>query len=637
MQLNHLPWVLLSALGAAALVLIPEVLPAMLGRPEQVWTLFNSANYRAGDMYYYASMVQQVLHGHIPPHPPNSLGDSGSPESFRWLSYAVASLPGLVTADVRIVHLFTLVLPTILSMTIGIGICLYLTGRLWVGFVAAFITTFFLQAWSRLASYSNSMSPQDVIEWIRYAWATFRAAFRFITSIYEPDQFEVLRFAVPSISYGLLAGFVFTVILLDARRSLVLTLAAIVYAVLMAFSYPPHALAAYLVLISYAALNLVDRDWQGVRTFLWVGLTTILCLLLAGVPRSLMQGFAEDTFISSIYGANNLVLDTHSLGEMLSRIVLNKYVVSFIAVLYMSRGLFHLRRTVVAVGSVVLLFSLSLVFSPSTSARFLERGIDHLWLLLMSIVFWSGLDRRLNAVVASARAGLKALVAALLVVTAGFGFWVLLDINRTDARRFIPDAQWAAYDWLAKNASGQTIAALNWDDIEFIAVYHGDIKSVFGPSDLANSKPEIAMIRYVSTWKELGLQRNQLVKWLENAAQADFKRLANFALRRPTPFLSEDEFAASRIAAALVYYPYIARFNGDPVATTDASGWHTAPSFIDNVTKMFDEAPEKGFLSGAGVRLILLSNFERKFIDESRLKDYDTVYQSTSRTVLRRR
>jgi hypothetical protein len=226
---------------------------------------------------------------------------------------------------------------------------------------------------------------------------------------------------------------------------------------------------------------------------------------------------------------------------------------------------------------------------------------------------------------------------ALLIVTAGFGFWVLLDINRTDARRFIPDAQWAAYDWLAKNASGQTIAALNWDDIEFIAVYHGDIKSVFGPSDLANSKPEIAMIRYVSTWKELGLQRNQLVKWLENAAQADFKRLANFALRRPTPFLSEDEFAASRIAAALVYYPYIARFNGDPVATTDASGWHTAPSFIDNVTKMFDEAPEKGFLSGAGVRLILLSNFERKFIDESRLKDYDTVYQSTSRTVLRRR
>ena len=164
---------------------------------------------------------------------------------------------------------------------------------------------------------------------------------------------------------------------------------------------------------------------------------------------------------------------------MLSRIVLNKYVVSFIAVLYMSRGQLHLRRTVVAVGSVVLLFSLSLVFSPSTSARFLERGIDHLWLLLMSIVFWSGLDRRLNAVVASARAGLKGLVVAILIVTAGFGFWVLLDINRTDARRFIPDAQWVVYDWLAKNASGQTIAALNWDDIEFIAVYHGDIKSVW--------------------------------------------------------------------------------------------------------------------------------------------------------------
>ena len=637
MKINHVLWMLLSALGAAALVLAPELLPAIQGRPDHVWTLFNSANYRAGDMYYYASMMQQVLHGHVPPHPPNSLTLSGSPENFRWLPYVIGSLPGLITDDTRVVHLFTLVLPTILSMVLGIGFCLYLTGRLWAGFVSAFIATFFLQVWCQLTLFSRSMTPSGLAEWCRNSWVTFRDAFKFITDIYEPDQFEVLRFAVPSISYVLLAGFAFTVVLLDSRRSQSLTIVSIVYAVLMAFSYPPHALVAYFLLISYATLNLVQRDWRGVRTFFAVGLATIACLFVIGVPKLLMQGFGEDTFISSIYGANSLVLETSSLGEIFSRIILNKYTVIFVLVLYMSSGQVRLHRTVVGIGSVVLLLSLSLVFSSSVSARFLERGVDHLWLLLISIVFWNSLDRRLDSMTSQARVGSKGLLAVLLVATAGAGFWALLETNRTDGRRFIPSGQWAAYNWLAANASGQTIAALNWDDIEFIAVYHGDIKSVFGPADLANSKPEVAMVRYVSTWKELGLQREQLVKWLERAAQADFKLIANFRLHKPTPFLGDDEFVASRIAAALVYYPYIARFNGEPIATTDASGWHTAPSFIDNVTKMFDQAPERGFLSGAGVRLILLSNFERQFIDESRLKDYETVYQSTNRTILRRR
>lgn len=638
MQMNRLSWILVSALGAAALVLTPELLPAIQGRPDRVWTYFNSANYRAGDMYYYASMMQQVLHGHVPPYPPNSLSFSGSPENFRWLSYVIGSLPGFLTTDTRVVHLFTLVLPTVLSMVLGIAFCLYLTGRLWASFVSAFIATFFLQVWCRLYPSSKSMTPRGIADWIGNTWATFLDALKFVTNIYEPDQFHLLRFAVPSISYVLLLGFSFTIVLLDSRRSLAWIMGTIVYAVLMAFSYPPHSLAAYALLISYAALNLVQRDWRGVRTFLWVGLATIVCLLLAGVPKLLVQGFGEDTFISSIYGANSLVLETNSLSEIFARILLNKHLVSFAVVFYLSSGLPLLRRAVLGIGGVVLLFSLSLVFGSGASVRFLDRGVDHLWLLLISIVFWSTVNRRLDSMTSeNARTGFQGLIVALLIVTAGAGYWALLETNRSDARRFIPSGQWDAYSWLARNAPGQTIAALNWDDIEFLAVYHGNIKSVFGPADLANSKPEIAMARFVGTWKELGLRREQLVKWLERAPQADLEMFANFRLRKPTPFLSDDDFAASRIAAALVYYPYITKFSGGPVASVDGGGRHTASSFIDNVTKMFDQAPEKGFLAGAGVQLILLSSFERQFVDESRLKDYETVYQSASRTILRRR
>src|ERR1044072_7999325 len=104
------------------------------------------------------------------------------------------------------------------------------------------------------------------------------------------------------------------------------------------------------------------------------------------------------------------------------------------------------------------------------------------------------------------------------------------------------------------------------------------MKSVYGPADLANSKPEIAMARFVGTWKELGLRREQLVKWLERAPQADLEMFVNFGLRKTTPFLSDDEFAANRIAAALVYYPYIAKFSGGPVASVDGGRRHTASS-----------------------------------------------------------
>src|ERR1700730_8522203 len=110
-----------SAIGAAALVLSPEVLVALVGRPGQVWTLFNSANYRAGDTYYYASMIQQVLWGNIPPQPPNSVSLLSSPENFRWVSCVGESLPGFFGAEARTVHLFTLALPSALSMAISVS------------------------------------------------------------------------------------------------------------------------------------------------------------------------------------------------------------------------------------------------------------------------------------------------------------------------------------------------------------------------------------------------------------------------------------------------------------------------------------------------------------------------------------
>lgn len=637
MNSRHLLLIALSAIGAAAMVLFPELLPAIAGRPDRVWTLFNSANYRAGDMYYYASMLQQVLWGHIPPRPPNALANSASPENFRWVSYAIAALPGLLTSDTRIVHLFTLALPSALSMAVGMGLSLYFTRRPWPAFMAALVATFFLQAWCALTVYPSGPRPGALLAWAPQMASSLEASLQLITHIYELDQYEMLRFAVPSISYVLLACFAFVLVLLDRRRSWPLAVVATAFAILLAFSYPPHTLAAYLLLIAFAAVNLFDRDWAGLRIFVAVGVTTIAALLVAGVPQILVRGFGEATFISSVYGLQSLTLQAASPGAAITHLVLNKYTLSFVAALYASRDVPALRRAVVAIGGVVLVFSCSLLLEPSIYSRFLERGIDHLWLLLISIVFWNALARRTEFLERIPRHALRAALAGVLLLTAAAGFCNLLAVNRQDGRHFIAAGQWAAYDWLARHASGETIAALNWDDIEFIAVYHGNLKCVFGPADLANLKPELGMVSYVSTWKDLGLKRAQLEHWVRRSAAAESGRLEAVREHRPTPYLDADDFAASRIVSALVYYPYIDRFGGGPVATAGPKGWQTAPAFIDNVLEMFDEAPAKGYLSGAGVKYLLMSNDERQLLDEDRLRDYEIVFQSGDRTVLRRR
>ena len=629
--------ILISALGAAALVLAPEVVPAIVGRPDRVWTLFNSANYRAGDMYYYASMLQQVLWGHIPPRPPNSIVEAASPENFRWVSYVVAALPGLITSNTRIVHLFTLALPSALSMAIGTGLSLCFSSRLWPAFMAAFITTFFLQVWSALPIYPSGPGVDALIAWVVQAEASVRASFKFVTNIYEPDQYEMLRFAVPSISYALLAGCALVLIFLDRNRSWALAAASTIFVVLLVFSYPPHALAGCLLLVSFAAANLFTRDWAGLKIFVAVGLATIAVLLVAKVPQTLMQGFGSDTFISSVYGLQSLKLQAVSPAVALTHLLLNKYTLSFAAMVFASWRIPRLRRAVLVIGGVVLASSCSVLLEPSIASRFLERGIDHLWLLLLSIVFWNAVAPWIEALGRAPRIAIRTVVTAFFVIAAGAGFWNLFTVNRVDARQFIPSGQWAAYSWLALNAPGETIAALNWDDIEFIAVYEGNLKSVFGPADLANLKPELEVQSYVSTWKDLGLKREQLQQWVSRSAETEFNRIEGFATHRPTPFLNADDFAASRIVSALVYFPYIDRFAGAPIATTGPKGWQTATTFIDNVLQMFDQAPSTGYLAGAGVKYLLLSNDERRLLDEDRLKDYEVVFQSNDRTVLRRR
>jgi hypothetical protein len=590
-------------------------------------------------MYYYASMVQQVMWGNIPPHPPFSDSGLASPETFRTGSYLIASLFGFLGAHTRVVHLFTLAFPPIATAAICAALGLLLTRRLWPSLMSALTATFFLQVWNSLPVYPSS-SLAGLLLWLADLRTLFVISLRATTTLYEPDQFAMFRFGVPAISYALLAGFVYFLTTLDVRRrprSTPSIAAGSALCTLAAFSYPPVCIITFAILAVHAVAALIARERTRFKTLVLIGVIPVLAMAAAGVPHLLFRGFESDTFISAIYGSQSLTIQNVPALTAAERLILNKYTITFAFMFVVTRHCPVFRRVLATTGMALLAFTVFVLLEPGVYSRFLERGIDHLWLCLLALAFFNlvaGVIDRLKPALSTLA---QASAALTLVLGASLGFLSLYETNRVDNRSFIPAGQFEAYQWLSRHASGETVAALNWDDIEFIAVYDGNLKCVFGPADLSNARPEVVVRRYVSTWKELGLRREQLEQWASRSTETEYARLLAFRDRKPTPFLSPDDFAASRIVSALVYYPYISEFQGRPVGVSDAQGWHTDPAFIDNMLRMFDQAPTDGFLVGAGVKYVLLSPAEMRLLDKDRLLEFETAFSTPERTVLERK
>jgi hypothetical protein len=636
-----------GTIATALIVLVPELVPLIAGRDGQVWTLFNSSNYRAGDMYYYAPMIQQVLAGHVPPFPPNAAieAGAGSPEHFRWLGYVIAAIPGLLIDDPRAPLVWALVLPAIAGFAVAMAFARTVTGRVWMALLVGILATFYFQFWQIIPVLPDSVTLSGLGKWWHLADLRLDKRMTFAEAPYDSYRYsDMFRFLLPSLSFVLLAAFALLLVQVDRHRRVWLTIIAIPAACLMAFSYPSHALIAYLLLVGFAAANLMARDWSGLRDFMAIGLTTLAFLAVAGIPELLSAGFAEDTFISAVYSPEDALSQNHIAWTTLPSLLISKYTVSFVIALALAWGQPLLRRVVAIVGIIAIVLSLTALLPPIYSGRFLGRGIDHLWFIVLAAVF---LDRlaalfdRLNAassgIVGQKGAGVAAIVAAgLLFALPAVGFTTVLRNNLDSDRRFVPLGQWDAYAWLHDNADGEMVAALNWPDIEFIAVYLPNVRTVFGNADLANRRPEVEFPRFVATWKALGLSRSKLEDWARRAVTAEMERRMKFAKNQPAPFLSEDDYAASRLAQALVYYPYISEFEGGPVATVEGTDRRSSDRFVANVLKLYDQAPAE-FLVDLGVSTLVLSPFEKTLISVEALAGWQPVYENDQRSIYRRK
>jgi hypothetical protein len=520
----------LVAIAVALVAVLPELIPALVGRAGQVWTPFNSANHMGGDMYYYAPMMQQVLTGHIPPTPPNAVPglEGGSPEAFRWFSYLIAALPGLVWSDPRVSILWAYMLPPVAAFIGAALICRALTGRVWSSVTVGILATFYYQFWMSVPPTPKSLSMGGVSDWWTRTAKGFATRLDRAGSVYEaPLYSDMFRFLLPCMSLALLALFFFLLLRVDKDRKVWLTVLAIPPACLMAFSYPPHALITYLLLVMFAAVNFFSRDWKGLLHIVGVGVACLVFLMLARVPQQLTAGFSENTFISAVYSSEDAMASgTVSWLSVISLLV-SKYALSLAAALALSWHNVQLRRAVMVVGGVAILMSGAVLLPQLYTVRFLNRGIDHLWFIVMATVVAAALTSALQqrwSTLSKYATGVGAALAVALFALPVAGFSALLNHNLTDGRRFVPEGQWQAYQWLKKNAEGETIAALSWEDVEFIAVYMPKLRAIFSNADLRNQRPELAMAAFVGTWKDLGLTADKLKDWTQRSVEAEERR-----------------------------------------------------------------------------------------------------------------
>lgn len=639
------PWGWLLIGGAAAAValiaLLPELIPALVGRTGHVWTPFNSANHMGGDMYYYAPMIQQVLAGHIPPMPPNSAPglDAGSPEAFRWLSYVIAALPGLISSDPRLPILWATVVPPVAAFLGAALIARALTGRVWTSVVVGIVSTFYYQFWMSFPAALNSLSLAGISEWWDRTGKGFETRLERAASVYEaPLYSDMFRFLLPSMSLALVALFFFLLIRIDRDREKWLTVLAIPAGCIMAFSYPSHALIVYLLLVMFAAVNFLSRDWEGLLHFMAIGAACLVFLLLARVPHQLTAGFSENTFISAVYNSEDAIEGGHVTWQSAISLLVTKYTLSLTAALALVWNDRQLRRAVIVVGGVTVLMSGAVLLPPLYTVRFLNRGIDHLWFIVMATVVAAWLVPRVqqywNAPPRYAAAAGAALAVALFALPA-VGFSTLLNQNLTDGRRFVPEGQWQAYQWLAENAAGETVAALSWDDVEFIAVYMPKLHTIFSNADLSNHRPELAMAEFVGTWKDLGLTADKLEDWTQRSVEAEEQRRRAFYQESASPFLSADDYAASRIAQAIVYYPYITRFAGEAIADGKAKAKRSSDAFVRNVLKIYADSPS-GYIAARGVRTLILSPYEKALVSPAALESWQLEFETPERAIYRR-
>lgn len=611
---------LLGTLFCVLVVLAPDLFPAIVGRPGMVWTPINSPQYRFGDAYYYTAWVAEILRSGIPPSSPSAAELAGQPllESVRWFPLAVAALPGLLIRDFRFVYMIDFAFTAAVLFFVPYRLAWEQLGSRWGGFLAGSSVLFFIgQWWSELPIAPGVYGPPSFFSWLSsiYSFVT-SYAFQAFFNIYESETLQgSFRFINNSMSGPLLLIYLYGCFRIYSKDRISAFMAAWVFAMslAMAFSYPSRVLTAYFVLAGLAVFSILRGKWNAAVMLFSIGLCTILVLLLGGYVSYVRHVFAVNELWNNIFEGQSKSFIERPLFNILLIVAANKYVLSLAVAVLLAWRYRDLRDLITVVGLLACGLAGTYLFDmPQFWSRFLDRGVDHAWFMCLLLSLVAGWKTWVEPSFPRAATRAFALPVMLLIVVVPLrGFVEYALANTQNDTRFMTAGRWEALRWIDRNAEpGATIAALDWEDITFIPIFT-HAKLAVDNMIIGGRSPADEVQRYVSVWKLLGFDRDILKARLNEMVSASVRRrslkLENF---RHPPLSPGEDFPASQIAEAAIYWPYVGKLDSFDVATAANT---TNPALVDRIMSMYDKVDPERVVGELGIKYVLLSGNELQF------------------------
>ena len=654
---------LLGVVFCAVIVGIPEIFPTIFGRDGYIWVPFASPNYRFGDSYFYAPWVREIFDGNFPPTSPIALEniDVYGIDTIRSLPSLIAAAISPLTNDFRFVLGFGFVISSSLFFVMAFSIANLFLFNPWRSLIVAFTTLFYGSFWVRFPASPVIIGDGSILAYIGSIYSRMQYPFVNLIDVREYELIsDIFRYLNLSTSYLAFLAYMLMLMWLLRKPSAIPTLGVFLIGVALLFSYPSHPVLAYLVLLAWGAVLLWRRSWKSMAYVAASGIAILAFIFSAQIPSMIEGAYANSFIFTELYAANSIGLkEKFGIVDIFFVVVFNKYMATLLIARALTRSNEQLRTWITITGSIVCFFPILYLTDASWMAsRFLNRGIDFFWFLLVltALALWReqanktaketanktaeettgmGWGEALFIDIIGSRTSLSynhiktiGILLLIAIPVAGFTSYGIRNIH--NEARFMDTRQWSAYQWIDENLSPRSaVIALDWEDISHIPIFtKSDL--VYGHVDLSGRKPKEEITRFLGVWKILGRSREELVRILMQSVAAERKRRRGNS--KSPPFVTHDEFQSARIFGGMAYFPYTKKIDGISI---ELEVGQINPEIVKWALSVYDGLDINSFKKGTRMEYILLPPDLWPLMEGGGQSGHTIVYDGQVRRVYR--
>jgi hypothetical protein len=642
------PSVVFSAglLFCVIMVILPELLPAFIGRLGYTWTPVHSQNYHLGDLYYYGAWLREAIATGIPVYSPTASELAGQPliETVRSSGLILAALPGYIIPDIRWVIVFDYAFSAALFFSIAFFFAYAFTRNSWIGFGAGIAVLFMTdRLWVTIPTHVDSLN--NIVGWVVSSCRGLVESIKYSLLFEEYDLYgSTFRFINISFSGPILLLYYLTVTLTYKRTDIKTIILLAAMSPLMAFTYPSHVIIAYCLLVAFSIIAIYRRNVTTSIAFVSIGAFTILVLEIIKYRQIMSDAFKNSQLWNNIFASEKLILLHNDIYYILAVIVLNKYLITWALMIYLSRHRQQIRDIVIATGIIAVPLSYVHLFDmPQLWARFLGRGIDHIWVMLLIVVLGDALYKTIINLQSSNEKykprrilyilmtrGVAFVSLAMLIIIPGIGFVHYAKCTSSNGSRFIPNATMEFYRWIDSTLPSKSeIASLDWEDITLLPIFT-NANLVIGHTVIDGRNPTDELERFIFAWKFLGYNRLQLEQLIERGPEATHTLFQTTPNTHSPPYLSNLQFSESQFMMGILYWPYIKKIGG--IQIVDGGEWgRISPAFKRYALEIFNRAVSGDFLWKYKVKYITMNSEQLALLGPP--KNMRLLYRTETRSI----